>query len=495
MNELSEAFQNVNDFYIHYNKIHIGNKIGRKELTKTFIQQKRIIATQVKKQYQINFNANITNNTIENFGSILDLTNEEFLTQLNNDLTKKLQNELSIDKLNKLHSIIKNSNINNFLQKAIDEDSVQNLEQAFEIIADALNLLDKDQGGLGAILLQSINGSVSLIDVGKNLSKLLIDYQNKISKNYRLIKRQSLEAAAKQLRNLSFALENGRFISSGNDLSAKGLSTLLLNGLVSTQIAQGLAFTMSGKAGNLLHKSIIEAVGTQIAVVTSDRGEQTKITGKVDVKAKGVTISLEGYDHGPDSGGITIDIGISSKFYTGQGFNTNLQKPVGTYSSGSGGTLGDALRAIWDDPKDRYLAYNFFAHQMYQQNFNDLIATRQILRLFATSGSESDFVQFMLVNGRIVSIWDIVQYAIMNDLSLSASQNEGGAQGIVLNIPNRPKIFAATQDYDLLDEKGETPLSAAWARSRKINSEINNSRIYAELHLKNLINSISSIKK
>jgi len=88
---------------------------------------------------------------------------------------------------------------------------------------------------------------------------------------------------------------------------------------------------------------------------------------------------------------------------------------------------------------------------MYQPEFNDLIATRQILRLFATAGSESDFAQFMLVNGRIVSIWSIVQYVISSNLSLSASQDGGKTQGIVLSIPDRPKIYAANA-YNRLDE-------------------------------------------
>jgi len=48
------------------------------------------------------------------------------------------------------------------------------------------------------------------------------------------------------------------------------LSTLLLNGLISTQIAEGLAFSASGKAGSLLYKTILEAVGTQNVEVKSD---------------------------------------------------------------------------------------------------------------------------------------------------------------------------------------------------------------------------------
>ena len=492
-NDLTTTLEDAGDFYIHYNKINIGNRNnGNKNLTRSFFDQKKIIATQVKKQYSKYFIANISNNTVQRFGEILDLTDEDFLTKLNNHLTKKLQNQLSVDKLSKLHSIVKDGNINSFLKQAVKNDSVNDLSKAFDIISQALNLLDKDNGGLGAVLLQSTKSANSLKQVGVNLSRLLEQYENKISKDYRLIRKQSLEAAVNQLRNLSSALYNGSFVSSGNKLSAEGLSTLLLNGLISTQIAQGLAFITSGKAGNLLYKSIVQAVGTKAVQVKSNYNKEIKITGKTDIKAKGVNVSLNGFDNGQIGGGITMNIGISSKFYTGQSFNTNLQKPVGVYGSGSGGTLKQALCAIWDNPSDRYLVYNFFTHEMYQPEFNDLIATRQILRLFATAGSESDFAQFMLVNGRIVSIWSIVQYVISSNLSLSASQDGGKTQGIVLSIPDRPKIYAANA-YNRLDEPKQTKTMAAWTRSRKVNSQINNARIYAELHLKNLISSVGNI--
>jgi hypothetical protein len=79
---------------------------------------------------------------------------------------------------------------------------------------------------------------------------------------------------------------------------------------------------------------------------------------------------------------------------------------------------------------------------MYQSELNDLIATRQIIRLFSSAGTESDFVNFMLLNGKIISVWDIVKYAISSDLSVSKSQ-KGAKAGIVLTIPNRRKIVEA----------------------------------------------------
>ena len=128
-------------------------------------------------------------------------------------------------------------------------------------------------------------------------------------------------------------------------------------------------------------------------------------------------------------------------------------------------------------------------HDLYVEQMNDLIATRQLIRLFASAGSSSDFAQFMIVNGQVVSIWSLVEYALMNDLGLSSSMKGSSSQAIVLSIPDRPKIAGANV-YDPLDTPGETPSVAAWNRSRKVNSVIDSARIKAELHLSKLLNAI-----
>jgi len=75
MNDLNTAFQNVNDFYIHYNKMNIGNKANRASLSQSFIQQKQIIAAQVKSQYIKLFDANINNKkSVEILAAAMDLT-------------------------------------------------------------------------------------------------------------------------------------------------------------------------------------------------------------------------------------------------------------------------------------------------------------------------------------------------------------------------------------------------------------------------------------
>ena len=75
MDDLNTAFQNANDFYIHYNKINIGNKVNKTSLSQSFAQQKQIIATQIKSQYIKLFDANINNEkSIHALAAAMDLT-------------------------------------------------------------------------------------------------------------------------------------------------------------------------------------------------------------------------------------------------------------------------------------------------------------------------------------------------------------------------------------------------------------------------------------
>jgi hypothetical protein len=94
----------------------------------------------------------------------------------------------------------------------------------------------------------------------------------------------------------------------------------------------------------------------------------------------------------------------------------------------------------------------------------------------------------MLINGNVVSIWEILQYVLNNDVGLSNSMDGSSSQGIVVTIPDRPDIYASNK-YDPLEGKGYNPSISAWQRSHKVNAAIGSAKIYAKLHLTNLARS------
>lgn len=478
--DLTTAIQRANDYYIHFNKINIGNRANG--ATINFAKQRQQVKMQTMAQYKQFFNASLNGQSIDLLSAAFDLDENTFLSTLNNKLQEKLQKDINVEKLSQLYNVVNNGNISKYLKQAVKEDSIKKLSLALKGVADALNLLESGNSSLGAVLSKACEEAGSFQDLGIRLGSLLKKYQ--VNNNYRLIKRQSLESAKKQLNNLAKVLSTGKFVSSKKDLTADGLSTLLLNGIISTSIAEGLGFSMAGKAGSVLYKSILQSVGTRNVSVQSDSGKNIKITGKTDVKAKGVSVNLSAEDTGTNGGKIDLNIGISSKFYTSQGFKDLESKSI-SISSGSGGTLKEALDAIFSDSISRYLAYNYFTHNEYVTQLNDLIVKRQILRLFATAGSKEDFSQFMLINGNIISIWQIMQYALNNDVGLSRSMDGSSAQGIVVSIPDRKNIYESN-NFDLIDGVSDSPQISAWQRSHKVNSAISSARIYAEIHLANL---------
>lgn len=475
----NQSFMDRNmNFYIHENPSHIGNKISNRTIN--FASKKKEMSSRLKGQYKqgMEMQMNAPAGTLKALSRSMELSEDEFMSRLDNRIREKLQADLAIDKLQQLFNIATDGNLNQKIRDAVKKESVDDLQKALNIVAKCVELLEgkSGKGSLGACLTKI--GGNNFSQMGANLKSKLDNWQK--ANNLKTIKRQSLEASLNQLQNLANVLHTGRF-KSGNELTANGLVTQISNGLISTHIAEGLAFSMRAEADSILHGVVAQSIGTKAHVVDDLNKGSKKITGKTDISLPNVKVKLEGSGRE-----IALNIGISSKFYTGQTFLGKTDKMTGSFGSGSGGSLKEALQTIFPALGDRYLAYNYMVHDKYVHEMNDLIATRQLLRLFATSGASSDFSQYMLVNGKLVSMWQLVQYAAKTNLGLSSSMGGASSQGIVLSIPDRPSFKQKE-----LHKKGLSPEAAAWMRSRQQNSAINKARITATLHMQNLAKMVS----
>ena len=477
---LKEAFEMSNIFYIHFHKKNIGTRANGASL-KDFNALKKQMALQVKAQYTDLYlkNMKVPKNATEALGAAMDLDKDGFITKIDNEIKKNLQNGLSVDKLQSLLYIRNNeggNSLNKCLRNAINEEDIQQLNEGLKILSECIKLLGgSNSAALAATLINAINENPSnRQELGERLSSQLATWQ--VNNNLKTIKKESLISVHNQLQNLASVLYSGHF-KSGSKITGNGLVTLVSNGIISTSIAEGLAFSMRAEVDNLLHDTIIHSVGDKNSAVLYG-GKEIKMSGKADVSMSNVKVNLEGIGNQ-----ITLNLGISSKFYTGQSFIGADGVLTGSYSSGSGGTLGDALAAVFPGHKDRYLAYNYMAHGMHSDKMGDLILTRQLARLFATSGASKDFAQYMLINGRVISIWQLIQYAISNNLSGKNDQ-----EGISLTISNQENF----KSNFLKTNRNMNSLEAAWARSKGQNNQINSAKIYAKLHLDNLARAMGS---
>lgn len=495
-----KGFLDNGDYYIHLQKINIGTLLqnsGNAQIN--WQQQRNQISIATVAQYKQLLNASLSGPSIEALSLALDLDENELIDRINQTLEQELQNSINTTALKNLHDMIngfgqKSASLSTLIQQSMTQlkngqwrGNIKAFSEALKVVQSALALLEGDNGELGAAITYAISNSRSFTQIGQRLSAKLNSYQQR--NNGKTLKQIALMNACNHLQNLAYVLQNKNFISDKKSkLDPAGLSTLLINNLMATAIAEPLGIAAGVKAGSLLHGTVTQAVGKNQVTVSPQYYGVPSITGKTDLKTDNVDFSIQFMDSaGPYSISMAINLGISSKFYSGQTFG-DLSGGNVTVKSGSGGTLKQALDTIFGTGADRYLAYNYMAHNLYTHQLNDLILKRQIIRLFASAGT-GDFAQFMLVNGKIVSVWDLVQYVLNNDVGLSASPQGGSGgktQGVVLHIEGRKNIPAANKR----EPPDEKDLIAAWKRSKNVNAAINKAKIEATIHFANLAKSL-----
>ena len=109
------------------------------------------------------------------------------------------------------------------------------------------------------------------------------------------------------------------------------------------------------------------------------------------------------------------------------------------------------------DVYKKYLSYNILSRN--QSDFpqallslQDALLTRNIVYLAAGRGKR-DFSQLLLINGEVMSMWDIIKYVLNHNVGKSASEVVGTKkrrktidktseeQGVYLSIPARKSVI------------------------------------------------------
>ena len=479
--------------YIHSHKDHIQQGANTKGIYEQYYNQaKEQLRFQYNNLFKESLNIKISNQnqTLDSLAKIMEIDENGLIKILNQQLQEELQSSINVNKLKELHNNIKDKQFKTIFESILNnKDSkkgVQEFNQILTIIGDCLQLIETGEESLGALILElRDNSNISnLKGLGKKLHEQLEKY--KIKNNYKTIKKETLKASVQQLENLAFSLETEKFRSDKKkDLTAEGLVTLLVNGLISTQFAEGIAFIGNEVGKNTANNNILTGVKAQRAGTKSveqnfiEDSSLSKIIGKTDILLPNVKIKFQVGETGKDTVVFTFDIGISSKFYKNNSFNDiEKEKAIGTISSGSGGQLGIILSSILSNSEDfhKYLMYNHMSYETeYTEDLNAILATKSIIRLFSSAGSK-DFSHFLLINGKIIPVLSLVEYAIENKLTASLSQKDN-TQAILISIPNR-KDFVY---------KDKMPLEqSAWERSKEQKRKIDFATFKAELRLNKL---------
>lgn len=461
-------YQNTNYYYIHRHKDNIGkayngNRVKDGDISAIFKAQRKSIDKAIMKQYStlmlenINYGGNLNDLIETQFQG-----EENFLNALNSQMKEQLNKCLDIDAMRKLHQIehttTSNNNIINLVKNSLNSDSstVKGFDNLLEQLEQVCELMTYDGGSLAAIISNARNKNMGSREGGIYLLQALEKFKHE--NNNTLMKYDSLKNVVKGIEQISHVLANPEGFTKSNNRNSsqiKSFKTLLENTIFSTSFAEGFAMRMKTDASNLPLVELGKSFGdktTQIQVYDSDgnriQGNQigSASYGKADVKFNNFSLSLN--ESGTNTSyELGINLGLSVKFYKGHDFMRPGQKKLtGSFSAGSGGPLDLALDMTFADTYHKYLAYNTLARGAHgnrslpasTESLNDLIAHRQLVNLFGARGLE-DFSQFLFANGQLISLGEIINYALNTDLGKSASMGSDAA--IVISIDKRENIL------------------------------------------------------
>lgn len=506
-----------NYYYIHLHKQNIGRMAGGPRQTDASIASifgsyKRATAKALKNQYigYVKGSINQANNQPIKPGvqAILDETlnvNNNSVDQILTRLHSALQTgfEAQFDNKAVLSAMRKHAGIHwslkdNIPAQELDKIFQSNGEngdpiQGFKFLDEILKtleftckLLNTNQGSdLAVILSNQINNYSSTKELGINLQKALNNFIK--DNNGAKINKQNLTEgmiAAELLNNFAITLKNNQTKSGQKNntlLSVRALQSLFQNnifpGLLELYVdkIQDAAYSIptiemakflgqsarpSGTDKSYIQFSTPEGKvidGQYLKNIGIKEGKETKDFGKadslVDVLLNGEAIT------GKYHGSLTMSVGISAKNYVTNSIGKPLDKYYDKYSLGKGLNLGQAFSLIPNfSTYNRYLGYNIIARGEKQFPkaliaLQDILLTRGLAYLASGRGVE-DSAQLLFLNGNIMSMWDVVQYAMENNIGKSGSLlpkrvSQDTDNGLYMHIATRPDIlkFARMKDW------------------------------------------------
>ena len=483
-----------NGYYIHYHQENIGkaNKYNVPNIVATFQSHRTNVLRQSKATYKKLLKESILKDSSEELLNEA-FSNEDVLTEIDRQMTQQMQELIATEKLQllmeKQRSLYQgkkgNINFGNLLSSG-SKDQIEELDKLIGVLIECCKILNSEEGSQLALALTNFKESTSDLPYLRDALDKFIEGNEK--KEIITIDIQRANAAAQSINALARGLITGK-TSKGKALTTQGVQKMV-DAIFNTGFGEAVASMIEETADSTIDRELIELTGKDTLPgvsfsLSSKKGD--KITdaiprsGKADIKFSNLHFKIQQNSH-TQGGKILMTVGLSNKFYKTNHFK-NLDKKNSfhsfEYSSGSGGTFKEAIDAIFNSSiYNKYLAYNVMARRSTMtkeaQALQDLILTRQIVKLFSSRGGQKDFSQWILANGEIISIWQII-LSTEKFVGLSHSQmTQTSEQAVSLSLPG-------TQDIEKEMIKRE-----AEERVPIVNKKLNEMTIKAYVHIDKL---------
>lgn len=486
-------------YYIHLHQENIGRMNNRDPLDDQGISNEfssykdgkdSILSKTITNQY-VNMIKKSINRTSENFdllNNVFDVENNNvnsLLDRLHQVLQKGFEEQFTSNKIISMLNIEsqtnwsvskkKNSNTKNIQalermlqgEKANKKEGFAFLDAVLDGMAQAVELLNSPEGEtLGAIIASckhSYNQNQGVSQMGAALTKRINNFIK--THNGKTLNGRDAIDTANLLLPIASALKTGK-TSQNKNLSLQSLQGLVQKNFYSL-FAEILVSQLNEAANNAVVKYVVSSIQdvkntggdlvsidftdpegnlvAESAQLFNDAGVEKQ--GKADIKFNNVNVQIESL-LGEEQGDLNMKIGISNKAYVTNDFGEGSLRKFNVYSVGGGMTLGNAFTLLLggNEVYKKYLGYNVFARgdslPTALNTLQDVLLTRSIVYLVAGRG-QKDFSQFMMLNGELLSVWDIIKFALGNDIGRSSSQIPSSSQsnGIYLSIEQRKSFM------------------------------------------------------
>lgn len=432
--------------------------------------------------------------------------NDVAISQIDKQIQKFVENMLSNNTSERFLAAEKTAkavDVSSILHNGNTMHAIQELDRLMQIIAEGVRLLKSPLSEpLAVALLQSQQGKIKVKSV-KGYSRNVINALNDFKKNNHIVSGSDIEAALNALEILSANI-NTKTTQDGTPLTVDGLKSTIeyvfTNGMSEYVIANSINNTVL-KYQNVLAKVVGSKPG--VLAYTPDKEVGKPSTGKTDVAVKNVKLHCTSGILANQE--LQVEVGLSVKNYITKGFQYKGKNLPKTISSGSGGTLKRAFQDTFgNNAMAQYYAYNTMAHRVQLNNnslsqaFNDILTARMFRRLFMQRNT-NEFSQILVVNGQVVSFWEILM-SLANAGSGSLSSSRASQQIVSISIPDTSKIKNVNGRIENANiEKGTNKdgtawVAVPWARSKRVNEVINKAKIFANIHLDKYYNMINTRK-
>ena len=428
-------------YYIHLHAHNIGKLNGGtfNDIYTSFEGYKENNTTKaLMKQYAYLTNQMITNNTDSNIKQLLDYDldperGNRVLNSLDQVIKEGLQEVTNTKNINKILANSSNKSISTWSATTINDMKKlgQQLNEMLAILQESFELFRKE----GKSVLITLAEEKSMGDYANSLEDAIRRLKNKLKKGVFDLDKDQINHTLNKMESIITALRSGK-TSKGEDLTYNALKHSFNQYVFSTGLGEAIAFKSEDLAKSTILQGLenMDLTGgstTKIQLFDADgkptsSREGVKAYGKADIQFPYISLSFADEVTG-ESGNIVMSIGISNKLYKTVKFSADNETRDGEFSVGGGLTLDQALRQSFNSQRLLYLAYNIFGWNNDSQvsnaviNLQDIIFTRSILNIFSSRGI-SDFAGYLLLNGKIVSVLEVINYALQHNIGVSHSK-------------------------------------------------------------------------